>query len=482
MALGNSIVNKIVNIKDMHIERYDLSERVTHHNNEEFKYVELVLHARPYKRKQCLCPECMKKCPVYDHQAKKEVSWIIALWNGVPVKVLYQPVRIECPEHGVLTEYIPWADGNTRFSPMINDEVAFMALTCPRTVVAQYFGINWRTVGNCIKAAHDRIESDVTQRLHGLRRICVDETSYRKGHKYITVVYDLDRNRVAWVHEGHGFKIFELFCKTLNDEEQKAIEVLAGDGAKWIDQCQKLYLTNARRCVDFFHVVGWANEALDKAKSSISHQAADELKRMKKEFAEAEAEEKQEIAKTEKALEEALKRLKSMPRRGRPSKEKKELQQYAEGLKKQLNSYQAQSRIEVTEDEYRSAKEELSGMPKRGRRSNRKQELMNIVAIYEGRTVDNATALSSAHKKILDDLKKKSKDLKGTKYALGMNPENLSQSLKDKLKLVSETQPVLFKAYQLKEKLRIILHMKDVRTAEMELDKWIEESSECEID
>ena len=278
MALGNSIVNKIVNIKDMHIERYDLSERVTHHNNEEFKYVELVLHARPYKRKQCLCPECMKKCPVYDHQA------------------------------------------------------------------------------------------------------------------------------------------------------------------------------------------------------------ADELKRMKKEFAEAEAEEKQEIAKTEKALEEALKRLKSMPRRGRPSKEKKELQQYAEGLKKQLNSYQAQSRIEVTEDEYRSAKEELSGMPKRGRRSNRKQELMNIVAIYEGRTVDNATALSSAHKKILDDLKKKSKDLKGTKYALGMNPENLSQSLKDKLKLISETQPVLFKAYQLKEKLRIILHMKDVRTAEMELDKWIEESSECEID
>ena len=90
-------------------------------------------------------------------------------------------------------------------------------------------------------------------------------------------------------------------------------------------------------------------------------------------------------------------------------------------------------------------------------------------------------ALSAAHRKVINDLEAKVEAVKGTKYALGMNPENLNASLLDKLKLIEETHPNLFKAYQLKEKLRVILHMKDVIAAKMELDQWLTEAEKCDI-
>ena len=71
----------------------------------------------------------------------------------------------------MLTEYRPWVDNDSLFTADFNNEVAFMALTCPKTVVAEYFGINWRTVGNCIKSTHDRLEPDVS-------RACVGSAAY----------------------------------------------------------------------------------------------------------------------------------------------------------------------------------------------------------------------------------------------------------------------------------------------------------------
>lgn len=108
-----------------------------------------------------------------------------------------------------------------------NDETTFLALTSQKTVTSQFIGNNLRTVGICIKAAHDRIAHDISERLYGLKRIYDDETSYHKGHKYITVIYDIERNRVAWVYEVFGHKIFTLFCETLKEEERDQIEAVA---------------------------------------------------------------------------------------------------------------------------------------------------------------------------------------------------------------------------------------------------------------
>lgn len=137
---------------------------------EPYRHDHIDIHARPYKRIRQTCPVCGEKCPLYDHKAAADVAWRANSLNGVPVYIFYKPARIECPQHGVLTKYIPWADGRSNFTRDFNDEPAFLALTSPKTVVSQFMGMNWRTVGNCIKAAHGHIEPNVSDRLPWPRR------------------------------------------------------------------------------------------------------------------------------------------------------------------------------------------------------------------------------------------------------------------------------------------------------------------------
>jgi hypothetical protein len=249
-----------------------------------------------------------------------------------------------------------------------------MVCQMPRSSIALFEDIDWRTVGNCIKAAHDRIEPDVTIRMHDLRRICVDETSYRKGFTYITVVYDMDRNRVVWVHPGNGLEIFRLFCEALSIEERNKIEIVAGDGAQWIDTCTKLYFPNATRCIDFFHVAEWANEALDKVRVSTANKAATEYEQRKREFQAAEAEAEKAAAEAEEQRRSAELELESLPKRGRPSSRKLELLAFLAGLQETALV------PAVTEEQLRSAEAELAALPKRGRPSKRKLELLAFLA------------------------------------------------------------------------------------------------------
>ena len=302
MASLLSILKTVINLNSVHVENQNIITVQVRHFGELHEEQQIHVHLRPIKRYQGCCPVCRRKCPGYDCRSNGESWWRAANLNGIPVYLFYQRHRIQCPEHGVLAEWLPWEDGNSRFTESFNNEVAWMALQMSKLAVSTMTGINWRTVGNCIKAAHNRIEPDVSARLRGLRRICVDETSYRKGHSYVTVVYDMDRNQVVWVHENHGQDVFSQFCELLTDEERSKIEIVAGDGARWIDSCTEKYFPNARRCVDFFHVVEWANEALDRVRSSTAAKARREYSKQKEEFRKMEAEQAERRANAEKEL------------------------------------------------------------------------------------------------------------------------------------------------------------------------------------
>lgn len=69
--------------------------------------------------------------------------------------------------------------------------------------------------------------------LDGLVRIGVDETSYRKGHKYMTVIVDHDTGVVVWSHDGHGKEVFGEFLSGLTEERRASIELVSADGARW---------------------------------------------------------------------------------------------------------------------------------------------------------------------------------------------------------------------------------------------------------
>ncbi len=440
MASPLTILKSVLNLNHncMHVTDCEEKTVTVHRFGETFEQTRIYVHAKPFKRVQDLCPVCRKKCPGYDTKYSTESTWRASNLNGVQVHICYRPQRIECPDHGILTEYIPWQDGNSRFTADFNNEVAWMVCRMSRTAIALFEDIDWRTVGNCIKAAQARIEPDVTIRMHGLRRICVDETSYRKGFSYITVVYDMERNRVVWIHEGNGLEVFRIFCEALTPEERGKIEIVAGDGARWIDTCVKDYFPNATRCIDFFHVTEWANEKLDKVRTATAAKASAEYERRKKEYQKAEAEAVQAAEEAEKQRQAAETELSAMSKRGRPSRRKLELLSF-------LASLQAAA----------SHEQQPCRRPGRPRKDQ----------------------LTPEHQAVLDKLAEKTKSIKGAKHALGHKPENCTDNQMDKIRLIENDYPDLYRAYQLKESLRLILHMKDTGQAAAELEQWINDAA-----
>ena len=428
MVSLTSIVAKTLRVKGMHIEDVEYITDEVPVNGEVFERSTILAHVRPFKRLAHQCPCCRETRPIYDHKAKNEVYWRGADWNGVRILLAYKPARVECHTCGVHTEWIPWQDGDSHFLACFNNEVAYFATVAPKTVVSEYFGINWRTVGNCIAAVHGQLEPDITERLRGVRRICVDETSYKKGHKYITVVYDLDRNRVIWIYEGHSEDVFSMFCEELTEEEQNAMEIVAGDGAKWIDACTKKYFPNTTRCVDFFHVVGWINDALDRVRIDATRSAEEELESQTQEYEQELKKLREEWQEKQRSYCNALKLIEKYGhKRGRPSQEVLDARALVAELKALFGEDVSPDTIDFTPEQ-------------------------------------------KAH---LQKLKARVSRMSRSKYALGKNPENLTPYQADKLKLIEASNDEVYQAYRMKEQLRVILHMKDWEGAADDLDEWV---------
>ena len=83
-----------------------------------------------------------------------------------------------------------------------------------------------------------------------------------------------------WAHKGHGKEVLDLFFKELTLEQRESIEVVTGDGARWITDCIREHCPNAKRCVDPFHVVEWANAALDEVRREAWRRALDKVQRI----------------------------------------------------------------------------------------------------------------------------------------------------------------------------------------------------------
>lgn len=89
-----------------------------------------------------------------------------------------------------------------------------MAKALCKSAVSQYMRISWATVGRCITRTRNYLEPDISNRLNGLKRIGIDETSYSKGHKYITTVVNHDTNTVVWVAPNHGKSVLDGFLNS----------------------------------------------------------------------------------------------------------------------------------------------------------------------------------------------------------------------------------------------------------------------------
>ena len=125
--------------------------------------------------------------------------------------------------------------------------------------------IAWRTVGAIVARVSADIDARV-DRLAGLRRIGIDEISYKRGHRYLTVVVDHDSGALVWAAPGRDEATLRQFFDALGDERSAAITHVSADAADWIAKVVAERCPNAIRCADAFHVVAWATDALDEVR------------------------------------------------------------------------------------------------------------------------------------------------------------------------------------------------------------------------
>jgi transposase len=173
--------------------------------------------------------------------------------------------RLDCRAcDRVRTESVPWARPAARFTRDFEDVVAWLAQRMDKTAITRLLRCSWEAVAGVVtRVVADHVDD---ARLDDVYRIGVDEVSYRKGHRYLTVVADHDRDgAVIWAGEGKSGATLEQFFDELGPERSKQIQAasadLHGGYAKVITE-----RTTARICADAFHVIKLANLALDEVR------------------------------------------------------------------------------------------------------------------------------------------------------------------------------------------------------------------------
>jgi transposase len=177
----------------------------------------------------------------------------------------YAPRRVECPRcGGVRTEKVPWAPHQSRFTWDFEELVAYLAQVSDKTKVTELMGISWPTVGAIVERVVARRLDPL--RLDGLRRIGIDEFSYRKRHRYLTTVVDHDRRRVVWAAPGHSAETLAAFFAELGEGRAARIESATIDMAGGYRKAVEEHAPKARIVFDRFHVQRLASDALDEVR------------------------------------------------------------------------------------------------------------------------------------------------------------------------------------------------------------------------
>lgn len=180
--------------------------------------------------------------------------------------------RIECRSCGrVRTEDVPWARPGARCSRDFEDTIGWLAQRMDKSAIATLMRCAWRTVDATVKRlVGEHLDADVnTTRLDGLVRLGVDEISYKRGHSYLTVVADHDTGRVVWVAKGRSARAFEDFTVALGPQRCAEIEAVTMDMSHIYRGAVERTLPQAQICFDPFHVIKWANEALEQVLAAV---------------------------------------------------------------------------------------------------------------------------------------------------------------------------------------------------------------------
>jgi transposase len=171
--------------------------------------------------------------------------------------------RVKCSDCGVRVEAVPWARPGSRFTREFEDVVAYLAQQMAKDPIARLMRIAWDTVGRIV----DRVVAERLDpyRLDGLARIGIDEVSYRRRHRYLTVVADHESGRIVWVAKGRNSATLRGFFDELGERRQ-SIRAISIDMSGGYEKAIRENAPGAEVCFDPFHVVRVGADAVDQVR------------------------------------------------------------------------------------------------------------------------------------------------------------------------------------------------------------------------
>lgn len=212
------------------------------------------------------CPECSKTLSLYDHAGERvwrhldSCQYKTFLHARIP--------RVKCPEHGVLQVRVPWAEPKSRFTMMFERLAIDVLGECDITGATRILGISWDEAWHIMERAVARGRE--RKKAVGVSRIGVDEKSAAKGHKYLTLVCDLERGVIEYIADDRKQSSLEEYYDGLTEEQRAGIKAVAMDMWEPYIRATKAKVPGAAEKIVFdrFHVMGHMGKAVDRVRKA----------------------------------------------------------------------------------------------------------------------------------------------------------------------------------------------------------------------
>jgi transposase len=210
------------------------------------------------------CPECGRECPLHDHQPQR-------VWRHLDTcqyrTLLHASLpRTECAEHGVKVVRVPWAEPQSRFTALFEALAIDWLKAASQKAVAARLGLSWDEIHGIMQRA---VRRGLARRAaEPIPRLGVDEKAFRKGHRYVTIVTDLDHGCVLYVAKDRQQSSLDGFWPTLTPQQLVSIEAVAMDMWEAYENSVRQHVPDAAEKIvyDKFHVAKHLGEAVDQVR------------------------------------------------------------------------------------------------------------------------------------------------------------------------------------------------------------------------
>lgn len=236
----------------------------------------IVIPLRPRVGSKPICSRCGKVAPGYD-TLKERFFQFVPLW-GFLVFFAYAMRRVNCPTCGVVVEKVPWGDGKKQTTNTYCWFIAHWAKLMSWQEVARQFHTSWGTVWRCIEHAVEWGRANMS--LDGITAIGIDEIARSKGHKYITLVYQIagKQKRLLWVAQDRTEESLRGFFDWLTPDRSKIIDFVCSDMWKPYLNVIREKASQAVQVLDRFHIMTHFSKAIDEVRASEARALAEQGK------------------------------------------------------------------------------------------------------------------------------------------------------------------------------------------------------------